>query len=338
MSAEGAHSADSASSEFGLSRLCLGAMSPRPAAAILWSLSFVGVLITFTRQRPGEDGDRTQDRQTEADTAHLLQQATSTRGTTHMLTVASALTRNKAPGGRPQRLLRPDCVVGSYGGRADGYGAWTLCSELLSASTTIVSVGIGSDVSFDLALAHNHGATVHCFDPTIDRQHFERIVAQKMPSPEVRARLTFWPFGLGGTNDVINFYRSKDRRIASLVSTPGVTGYEPKSFLRAPILRMQSLLGLILPHHPEVVKMDIEGAEWALFNQSDVEMRTWLARTSVNQLAIEFHDRFLGRGTRRGAARHHVVQLLQRCGFVKRHTSNNGQEVLFVRIRAVLAC
>ena len=36
--------------------------------------------------------------------------------------------------------------------------------------------------------------------------------------------------------------------------------------------------------------------------------------------------------------RHSVVQVLRQCGFRKRHRSRSGEEVLFVRTRAVEAC
>ena len=112
------------------------------------------------------------------------------------------------------------------------------------------------------------------------------------------------PFGLGGVNYVLNFYIQQNRTYtpgASLSSTPGLRGYDPRPFVRAPILRMPNLIGLVQPFAPEIVKLDIEGAEWGLFAPEDTEMRRWLAQGSAQQIAIEFHDRFINGATRRTA-------------------------------------
>lgn len=100
---------------------------------------------------------------------------------------------------------------------------------------------------------------------------------------------------------------------------------------------LRTLLTLIEPLQPEIVKVDIEGAEWELFNQTDTQMRDWLAKGPTKQLAIEFHDRFLPKASQH-TARQAVVQMLKRCGFHHRHTSPSGEENLFVRAHSVASC
>ena len=46
------------------------------------------------------------------------------------------------------------------------YGAWSICPTGLGSDSIIYSVGIGTDISFDLALIERYGVTVHAFDPT----------------------------------------------------------------------------------------------------------------------------------------------------------------------------
>lgn len=240
-----------------------------------------------------------------------------------------------------QRVWATDCQLKMYGGSVrpppqGAYGGWTFC-KFGPERPTVISVGIGGDVSFDAAVAREHGATVFCFDPTISRAQFAAAVGRQNLASPVRDRLTFFPFGLGGQNDVLEFYRSLNPKIRSLSSTPGNVGFDPKPYLRAPILRIHPMLALFRPLQPTVLKIDIEGAEWSLFQESDTEMRNWLATSAVSQIAIEFHDRMLV-DTRRRVARRAVVRVLARCGFAKRHQSKSLEEVLFVRTQVVPSC
>lgn len=216
------------------------------------------------------------------------------------------------------------------------YGGWTLC-EPISRGADVLSVGIGGDITFDVKVARKHKANVRCFDPTISQKDFEKMVTRYGAS---EGKLRFLPFGLGGINAVLPFYRMQNRTFrGSLTATPNLKGYDKTPYLHAPILRMPNLISLVQPFAPEIVKLDIEGAEWGLFAETDAEMRRWLARGPVRQIAIEFHDRYLPGRAEKRAARHRVVQLLKRCGFHKRHqTPKSGEEVLFVRTRAVGAC
>ncbi len=91
---------------------------------------------------------------------------------------------------------------------------------------------------------------------------------------------------------------------------------------------MPQLLSVAGLERVDVLKADIEGAEWSVFNRSDVEMRRWLATSRVSQLMLEFHDRFGG-----GGAQRRVVSFLASCGFTKRHEKRR-EDTLFVRTRA----
>ena len=60
-----------------------------------------------------------------------------------------------------QNFLSPTCRVSKVGGRsADGYGAWFMCTDGLGPRSGVLSVGIGGDISFDLALVRRFGAEV----------------------------------------------------------------------------------------------------------------------------------------------------------------------------------
>jgi hypothetical protein len=80
------------------------------------------------------------------------------RGRWFIRSVAGKDTFHRAQTKRPVTFL---------GGRPDtGFGAWGTYVAPLHADSIIYSVGVGDDISFDLALIERLGATVHAFDPT----------------------------------------------------------------------------------------------------------------------------------------------------------------------------
>lgn len=239
--------------------------------------------------------------------------------------------------GPPPPLVR-SCTLTRYGGKEGAknpYGAWTLCSEMLNRDSHVFSVGIGSDVSFDAAVIKRHGARVSCFDPTITREVFERIIKRHKLSAAQRSLATFYPFGLSESDDVLAFYHHNSSKIASLVSTTGLPGYLKQPWLRAPVLRVQTLQFLANVSRIDVLKMDVEGAEWMMFRRRNKSLRAWLRCSPPRQIAIEFHDRMFRLGK---VQREQVVKLLEQCGFTLRHQSlPSKEENLFVRDRVATA-
>ena len=245
------------------------------------------------------------------------------------------------PEAAPQRAAEEVCPkVERFGGDpVTGYGAWTLCASVLHADATAFSVGIGPDASFDVDFVRRYeGAHVLCLDPTIDDAHFERAAARRNATASELSRLTFKPWGLGRNDDVLPFYHSRDPRVGSLTTNPHLKGYQTSPTLRAPILRLQSLYKMGNVSAVDVLKVDIEGAEWLIFDAKNNELRSVLRHSPPGQIALEFHDRFLpGAESAKGGARdfstrarHGIVQLLANCGFVQRHMSKSAEEVLFV--------
>jgi hypothetical protein len=114
--------------------------------------------------------------------------------------------KKKTPMRLASSFLAADCVLVMLGGRQDGYGAWPLCKPARH-NFHALSIGIGYDISFDLALARTYNATVHGFDPTIDKSVYSRLLAKANASSADRRALLFKPFGMGRADDVLPFYR-----------------------------------------------------------------------------------------------------------------------------------
>src|SRR6185369_4693663 len=57
---------------------------------------------------------------------------------------------------------------------------WSVCPDQLTCESIVYSVGVGTDVSFDLELIGRFGLRVHAFDPT--PRSIEWIRKQVLPS------------------------------------------------------------------------------------------------------------------------------------------------------------
>ena len=225
------------------------------------------------------------------------------------------------------KYMHSHCSLVRLGGRDKrGYGGWTFCE--MRNDSVVFSVGVGKDVTFDVAAVRRYNARVDCFDPTLGRQDFETLISPfKLTSAE-RARISFYPFGLAAKDDVLTFYRNPARlTMATTVQQNKASGYKGKHAFLAPVLRLQTLMTMAERRRVEVLKVDIEGSEYELFSSS---ARRWLAhpRRAPDQINVEFHDRIVKNARSKsdisasanatGAARL-AIDVLQSCGYSQRY-------------------
>ena len=70
------------------------------------------------------------------------------------------------------------------------YGAWAVCTEVMKGPSTVFSVGVGTDISWDLSMIQAFDVKIHAFDPTPVSADW---VSQKQDLPN---DFTFRPVGL----------------------------------------------------------------------------------------------------------------------------------------------
>ena len=181
---------------------------------------------------------------------------------------------------RPPRLqtVRPLERFGSE------YGGYFLDSSLLPSKPVIYSLGVGEDVSFDVALIERCRCTVHAFDPT-------PRVASWVKSQLLPPEFVFHPMGIADFDGVTDFYLPPrpDFISHSLVQA---RQYSDRC-IRVPVARLSTVMSQMGHTHIDVLKMDIEGAEYAVL--ADIVK----AGIKVMQLAAEFHHRLSGVGTQK---------------------------------------
>ncbi|MEZ5071177.1 MAG: FkbM family methyltransferase [Bacteroidales bacterium] len=195
------------------------------------------------------------------------------------------------------------------------YAAWTVCPDFLDAKSLVLSFGAGEDVSFDLALMERTGAEVHVFDPS--PASVEWISKQTLP-PGFR----FHPYGLAAEEGILSFQEPEEPGLKSLKLTERDGGSGGRMHA-LPVKRLSGILEELGESRIDVLKMDIEGAEYEVIPDLIREGIT------VVQLLVEFHHRFPEHGV--GKTKQAIARLNE-AGFRIFHVSANGEEFSFVRM------
>ena len=159
------------------------------------------------------------------------------------------------------------------------YGGYAVCTDGLDPSSIVYSVGIGEDISFDLALIERIGCTVFGFDPT--PKSIAWVRSQQLPKSFV-----MHPWGLADYDGVASFLPPANS--AHVSHTLLERSSDDRARIELPVRRLITLMRELGHERIDVLKMDIEGAEYAVIDDlcaSDVRPR---------QLLLEFHHQLPG--------------------------------------------
>jgi FkbM family methyltransferase len=172
------------------------------------------------------------------------------------------------------------------------YGGYCVDASTIHPTAVVYSLGIGEDISFDLALIDRFGVTVEAFDPTPRVKKW--LGTQSLPR-----QFHFHEAGIAADDGEKTFYLppKKDWISHSIIQAPQ---YGRES-VRFPVLRLSTAMKLQSHDRIDILKMDIEGAEYAVIEELVRE------RIPVKQLLVEFHHRLFSEGT--GKTRIALAQL-----------------------------
>ncbi len=150
---------------------------------------------------------------------------------------------------------------------------WTVPREI-DETWCCYTVGIGEDATFDVALA-DRGCDVVAIDPTPRAlQHIEPIAAQY-------SNLTVLPYALWVEDAPIEFFAP---RVPGWVSYSAVDRHDEADALMVPGRRLATIAAELGHDRVDLLKLDIEGAEYAVLDDCDLE------GLGVRVMCIEFHD------------------------------------------------
>jgi FkbM family methyltransferase len=179
-------------------------------------------------------------------------------------------------GQEPFHWVKARPAIQEFGSK---YGRWGIDTSKLSPSTVVVTFGLGDDVTFERELIERYGCQVHGSDPTPNSVAFIR---KTMQHPNFHAHTV----ALMDHDGTVSFALPPDAESVA-VSASAVAGYVQtnEEVFAVPCLTLLSARTAFDVPKIDVLKMDIEGAEYQVIAQAVAQ--GWLA--DVSQVLVEFH-------------------------------------------------
>ena len=133
------------------------------------------------------------------------------------------------------------------------YGGWPVIPATLPKHPLIYSFGVGEDVSFDIGMVEQFGATIHAFDPTPRSNQW--IKGQSLPQA-----FHFHQLGLAGRDAIVPFFPPAGEGHVSFSNAPA--GNQSGDPVLAEVCALDTIMQRLGHNKIDVLKMDIEGFEY----------------------------------------------------------------------------
>jgi FkbM family methyltransferase len=159
------------------------------------------------------------------------------------------------------------------------YGRWFVPATIPS-EWVVYSLGMGQDVSFDQAMIGQFGVTIYGFDPTPTAVAF--VTERRSVPPLLTDHFKFTPVDMWDNDTTLRFFEPKTRGWVGSYSALNLQGTD--DFIEVPC---RSLFTLMLErghNHIDLLKMDIEGAEYRVINHALDNA------IPIHWLCVEFHQ------------------------------------------------
>jgi FkbM family methyltransferase len=191
---------------------------------------------------------------------------------------------------------------------------WVVADRLLTQDSVVYSVGVGENISFDLALNERYGCQVYGWDPTPLAVNF---ISHLAATPG----FILMPYGLGTDDGVIQFgAQDAGDRSFSIHSQ-----HEVKVSLE--VRKLSSMMRMLNHDRVDLLKIDIEGSEYDVIRQIVDD------GIVLPQLLVEFHHRWYSHIPVEATKEH--IRLLKRAGYRIFDVSASGGEISFVHETAL---
>lgn len=195
------------------------------------------------------------------------------------------------------------------------YGGFYIYPNYLSENSIVYSFGIGDDITFDIFLIKNYNCKIYAFDPTPKSINWINDNIISLPN------FSFFDYGLNNISGFQNFFLPKNNKFISgssikqnNVNSNDVISVKMKTFKEISQIFSHKII--------DILKMDIEGSEY------DVIDDILNSNIIINQILVEFHDRFIQNGNSKTK---NFVSKLNEMGYQIFAISNSFQEVSFIR-------
>jgi FkbM family methyltransferase len=181
-----------------------------------------------------------------------------------------------------------------------GYGFWVVPQSLFDQNSQCYLVGVGEDITFDLAMIARFGCTVHAFDPTPASQRYAGVAARHEP------RFVFHPLGVWSSDGSVRFHAPAGEH---WVSHSATDMHGTSVAFEAEVRSVSSLMRELGHFSLDLLKISAEGAEYEIVRgiaEDDVDVRVIcveFAQPAPAGLAEETYDMLTRRGYELVAAR-----------------------------------
>jgi FkbM family methyltransferase len=174
-----------------------------------------------------------------------------------------------------------------------GYGFWVVPESLIDTESRCYLIGVGEDISFDLALIARFGCAVHAFDPTPASARHVAVAARHEP------RLAFHPVGVWSSDTTLPFHSPASD---DWVSHSATNLHGTLVAFEAEVRSVSSLMREFGHAKLDLLKISAEGAEYEILRgvvEDDVDVRVIcveFAQPGPDGLAEEAYDALSRRG------------------------------------------
>lgn len=186
---------------------------------------------------------------------------------------------------------------------------WHVCLSALTPQSTVVSAGVGTGISFELALARHAGCRIQLLDPTPTALHTMSLAENQHPL------IDFRPVGLAGVSEPRSFAPPRDEAEGSYF----VEEHQATEGVWLPCEDLATIMHASRYQSIDLLKMDIEGSEYEVVEQ------IISAPLSVRQLCVEFHPWLSQHAAKRTRQ---CLRELRRAGFRLIHRERNDYTFL----------
>lgn len=212
--------------------------------------------------------------------------------------------------------MEKNIVCESFG--KEDYSFSVCCQGWDKKSKIVVySFGVGEDLSFSEQLVQKwEQCEIFAFDPTP-----KAIKFVEQFDKSVFSRFEFYPMGLSDKNITTDFYlpQNPDYVSGSELNSPIV---DSNNIVKVQMHTMKYIMDMLGHKHVDLVKMNIEGSEFAAIIQMLEEVE------GIEQICVEFHHRFYSDGEIRLK---NTLDSLQSHGYVLVNTSKSKKKMTFLK-------
>lgn len=183
----------------------------------------------------------------------------------------------------------------------------------INKDSIIYSFGIGQDISFDLGVIQKTQATILAFDPTPRSKKW--LETQDLPS-----KFKYFEIGLAPYDGIATFETPLEESHVSFKITNSSNTSENN--INAQVRKLATLMKQNNHHQLDVLKIDIEGAEY------DVIKNILEEKIEIKQILIEVHHRF---NEYQVKSTKELVKRLKENNYKIFYVSPSGEEFSFIK-------